>query len=117
MRYTVVDNRTGAVICKEAEAHVAMHAMGMKTMGTFYSAVTRVRTGENRRWTIKSTGKKSYTVYDNRTDFPVCIDATAHQAMRSMGITTLNSFYSTISKVRSGKSKRWAVVEEDPMEV
>jgi len=118
MRYTVVDNRTGAVICIDATSSETMGAMGIRSKASFYATVSRVRSGENRRWTIKSTGEKSYTVYDNRTDFPVCIDATAHEAMQSMGITTLNSFYSVISKARSGKSKRWTVVEEeDPVEV
>lgn len=119
MRYTVVDNRTGSVVCEEATACEAMRAMGMKARGTFYSAVSRVRTGENRRWTIKSTGKKSYTVYDNGTDFPVCVYATAREAKEKMGLKTMNSFYSTISKVRNGKNNRWTIVEEDedPSEV
>lgn len=54
-----------------------------------------------------------YTVVDNRTDFPVCVCATACEAKEKMGLKTMNSFYSTISKARSGKSNRWTVVEED----
>lgn len=30
-----------------------------------------------------------------------------------MGLKTMNSFYSTISKTRSGKNNRWTAVEED----
>lgn len=45
MRYTVVDNRTGLVICEEATTGEAMRAMGLKSRGVFYSTVSRARTG------------------------------------------------------------------------
>lgn len=111
-RYTVTDNRTGEIVCEEAEARVAMKAMGLKTVVSFYSAASRAKSGENRRWTIKATDGKTYTIYDNKADFPVCIDATAHEAMVAMGLTSMNGFYSTVSRARRGRAKRWSVVEE-----
>lgn len=45
VRYTVADNRTGETVCEEAEARVAMKAMGLKTVVSFYSAVSRAKGG------------------------------------------------------------------------
>lgn len=45
MRYTVVEKRTGLVICEEATTGEAMRAIGLKSRWVFYSTVSRARTG------------------------------------------------------------------------
>lgn len=47
-----------------------------------------------------------YTVYDNRTDFPIIVAGTAREAAKAMGIK-ISSFHSTVTRVRQGKIKRW----------
>lgn len=49
-----------------------------------------------------------YTVYDNRTDFPVIVDGNAHECAKAMGLT-LGSFYSTVVRAKNGSVKRWAI--------
>lgn len=49
-----------------------------------------------------------YTVYDNRTDFPVIVDGEARECARVMGIT-LASFYSAVVRAKSGAVKRWNI--------
>ena len=51
-----------------------------------------------------------YTVYNNKTDFPVIVDGEAREAAKAMGIS-FNSFYSTVSKARSGKVGKWTIIE------
>lgn len=47
-----------------------------------------------------------FTVYDNRTDFPVIVDGTAEEAAKAMGID-IGSFYTA----SSGKVKRWVILK------
>lgn len=50
-----------------------------------------------------------YSVYDNRTDFPIVIDAPAEECARVLK-RSLNSFYCLVSRVRKGKNKRYTVL-------
>ena len=49
-----------------------------------------------------------YTVYDNKTDFPVIVCGTSEQCARVMGIA-LGSFYSSVTSRGRG---RWTVMVE-----
>ena len=49
--YTVYDNRTDLPIIIDGDARAAAAAMGLK-IGSFYSAVTKAKTGAVKRWTI-----------------------------------------------------------------
>lgn len=49
-----------------------------------------------------------YTVYDNRTDFPVIVDGTARECAKAMGLAPA-SFYSAVVRAKSGAVKRWHI--------
>lgn len=51
---------------------------------------------------------KLYTVYNNKTDTPVIIDGTAEECAKAMGMT-LATFYPTVTRVKSGKIKKWHI--------
>jgi hypothetical protein len=51
---------------------------------------------------------RKYTVYDNRTDFPVIVDGNARECAEAMRLT-LNSFYCAVNRARSGVIKRWTI--------
>ena len=53
----------------------------------------------------------TYTVYDNRTDFPVIVGGTATECAKAMGLT-IESFYCAVSRARSGATKRWTIMKE-----
>lgn len=59
-----------------------------------------------------------YTVYDNRTDFPLIIDGTADECAKVLR-RSRNSFYCMVDRVRKGKNKRFTVlrrmVDEDDL--
>ena len=50
-----------------------------------------------------------YSIYDNRTDLPLVIDATAEKCARVLN-RSVNSFYCMVSRVAKGKNKRYAVL-------
>ena len=50
-----------------------------------------------------------YSVWDNRTDEVVIIDGTAKQCAEMMG-RSLNCFYSTVRRSKSGEIKRWTIL-------
>lgn len=59
-----------------------------------------------------------YTVYDNRTDFPVVVDGTADECARALK-RSRNSFYCLVNRVHKGKNKRYTILsrmvdEEEP---
>lgn len=54
---------------------------------------------------------RKYTVYDNRTDLPVAVCATAQECAKAMGITT-NSFHVYLSPSAGPRGKRWTIVKE-----
>lgn len=47
-----------------------------------------------------------YTVYDNKTDFPVCVYAYKDKAVKAMGISE-RAFYAALNRAKHGKCKRW----------
>lgn len=49
-----------------------------------------------------------YSVWDNRTDELVIVDGEAAACAKAMKLS-LASFYSTVSRVASGKLKRWTI--------
>ena len=53
-----------------------------------------------------------YSVYDGRTTLPVIVYATREQAMRVMGISTVDSFKSACYASRQGKLKKWEIIKE-----
>ena len=64
--------------------------------------------GRNRGQHKIDHGFFRYTVYDNRTDELVILDGTAEQCARAMG-TSVGSFYSAVTRARTGKVKRWNI--------
>lgn len=53
----------------------------------------------------------NYTVYDNKTDFPIIVGGTARECANAMGIT-LESFYNAVDRCRKGKNNRWTILAE-----
>ena len=49
-----------------------------------------------------------YTVYDNRTGFPIAVNMTSHECAEKMGLI-LPSFYSTVTRSRQGLNGRWTI--------
>jgi len=49
-----------------------------------------------------------YTVFDNRTDEVVVVDATAEVAAKAMNIA-VNSFYGYVKRIQDGKNNRWYI--------
>lgn len=126
MRYTVYDVETSLPVAAEATSVQCARAMGIK-LSSFYKAV---HVSENRggapgkRWhIIKHPGpkecvnvrlprNKKYTVYDNRTDFPVIVGGNAYECCEAMGIKP-DSFRSLVCRAKKGINKRWTIIEED----
>lgn len=50
-----------------------------------------------------------YSIYDNRTDFPLVIDATAEECAATLK-RSVNSFYCLVNRVRKGKNKRYTIM-------
>ena len=50
-----------------------------------------------------------YTVYDNKTDFPIVVDGTADECARALN-RSKNSFYSLVSRVLKGENKRYSIL-------
>lgn len=50
-----------------------------------------------------------YSIYDNRTDFPLVIDAPAEECARVLK-RSRNSFYCLVSRVLNGRNKRYTVL-------
>lgn len=53
----------------------------------------------------------TYTVYDNRTDFPVIVGGTATECAKAMNMTVA-TFYCTVARARIGRNKRWTILKE-----
>lgn len=60
----------------------------------------------------KANKRVLYTVYDNRTDFPVIVDGTSKECAKAMGIT-MNSFTSICHRSKHKKSKRWYIMRRE----
>lgn len=52
-----------------------------------------------------------YSVWENKTDRLVCIDAEADKAAEAMGIS-LSSFHSTFTRTNAGTSKKWTILKD-----
>lgn len=52
-----------------------------------------------------------YSVWENKTDRVVCIDAEASEAAKAMGIS-LSSFFSTLTRTNAGTSKKWTILKD-----
>ena len=50
-----------------------------------------------------------YSVYDNRTDLPIVIDAPAEECAQALK-RSRNSFYCLVNRVLKGKIKRYTVL-------
>ena len=59
---------------------------------------------------------KRYTIYNNKTDFPVIVDGTAAECAKAMGIK-FKSFHSIATRARKGEIKKWAVLTMDEEEL
>lgn len=58
----------------------------------------------------------TYTVYDNRTDFPVVIGGTARECAAAMKIS-VGSFHTTYTKQKNGHPKatrKWDIFRDEP---
>lgn len=58
----------------------------------------------------------TYTVYNNRTDFPVIIGGTAAQCAAAMKID-LGSFHTIYTKLKNNhpkKTRKWEIFRDDP---
>ena len=58
----------------------------------------------------KGTYTVFYTVYDNRTDELVCLDATAEQAAKAMGMKK-SSFAPQVRRCETGECKKWTIIK------
>lgn len=53
---------------------------------------------------------KLYTVYNNKTDFPVIVDGTAAECAAAMGLKTVGNFFNTVVRARNGYLKKWTIL-------
>jgi hypothetical protein len=51
-----------------------------------------------------------YTIYDNKTDFPIIVEGTSRECTKVMGLSSVNLFYQTVAKCRKGVNNRWTVL-------
>lgn len=57
--------------------------------------------------------RKRYTVYDNDTDFPICVHETAARAAELMGLSSVNSFRCSLKRARQNNNKgKWTILTE-----
>ena len=56
-----------------------------------------------------------YTVYNNRTDELVCLDATAEEAARAMGVT-IKTFFPLVTNTLAGRKNKWHIEITDKKE-
>lgn len=64
----------------------------------------------------KGTCSCFYTVYNNRTDKLVCLDATAEEAAQAMGVT-LKTFRPLVTRTLRGEKNEWHIEKTDKKEV
>lgn len=68
-------------------------------------------TNAGRRMERRTRAFLRYTVYDNRTGFPVIVSGTASECAKAMGVS-ISSFYNCVDRSRKGTNKRWSFVKE-----
>lgn len=54
--------------------------------------------------------KLFYVVYSRKTDFPLCC-GTSSECAKALGISSVSSFYSLVSRVESGLNKKYEIVK------
>lgn len=64
---------------------------------------------------MKERKRQLYTVYDNRTDFPVCVCEPAKRCAEIMEVK-LNTFHRMISKGCEKFGNRWTILKEKDYE-
>lgn len=60
--------------------------------------------------------KAIYTVYDNKTNYPVAINCTAEECAKKMGIC-FSSFYNCVDRCRKGTNNRWTIIRLDLLDM
>lgn len=60
---------------------------------------------------------KLYTVYNNKTDFPIIVDGTAEECAAAMGLKTVGNFFNTVVRARNGYLKKWTILDRKRKEV
>lgn len=53
-----------------------------------------------------------YTVYDNKTGFPIAVDKTSKECAEQMGIK-FSSWYNCVNRCGNGSNKRWTILKHD----
>ncbi len=56
-----------------------------------------------------------YTVYDNKTGFPIAVNKTSEECAKQMGIR-FSSFYNCVDRCGKGSNKRWTILKHDRYE-
>ena len=56
-----------------------------------------------------------YTVYDNKTGFPIAVDKTSKECVKQMGIK-FSSWYNCVNRCGNGSNKRWTILKHDRYE-
>lgn len=78
--------------------------------GTWTGGETRAEHTTEKRGRMKQRKQNRYTVYDNKTDFPVIVSGTAMECAEAMGIK-VKTFYAALTSKYSGE--RWHIIKED----
>lgn len=53
-----------------------------------------------------------YTVYDNKTGFPIAVNKTSEECSKQMGIK-FSSWYNCVNRCGNGSNKRWTILKHD----
>lgn len=59
--------------------------------------------------------KYHYSIYDNKTGFPVAVNERAERCAELMGLK-MSSFYNCVDRCQKGTDKRWAILKHDKSE-
>ncbi|MBO5701335.1 MAG: hypothetical protein J6S71_02745 [Clostridia bacterium] len=59
-----------------------------------------------------SRGNCRYTVYDNKTGFPIAVNKTSEECAKQMGIK-FSSWYNCVDRCGNGSNKRWTILKHD----
>jgi hypothetical protein len=61
------------------------------------------------KWSSHRRPKKVYSVWNNKTDELVILDGTAEECIKAIGWASRASFYSHISRAKSGEIRKWHI--------
>jgi hypothetical protein len=62
-----------------------------------------------------SREKYRYTVYDNKTGFPIAVNMTSEECSKQMGIK-FSSWYNCVNRCGNGSNKRWTILKHNRYE-